>query len=92
MNFPIDITNIQRNQLRQCVTGCIILDNVSQITHGHVTVKRSVFNKVHFPEEPCYYFREDCIFCHRVFDIPNIKSAYYNYPISLYIPSKSWKN
>jgi hypothetical protein len=94
MNFPIDTINIMRNVLRQCVTGCIILDESiithGQLAHGHVTVRKSIFNIVHFPEEECYYFREDCIFCHSVFNIQNIQHAYLNYPLSLYIPSKSW--
>ena len=90
MNLSIDKINIHRNKLKQCKSGCIILDYISPIAHGHVTVRKSIFNKVRFPEEEYFYFKEDCIFCHRVFDIPDIKSAYFSYPLSLYIPSKSW--
>ena len=89
-NFPIDTINIQRNQLRQCQSGCIVLDYIARIAHGHVTVRKSIFNKVRFPEEACYHFKEDCIFCHRVFNISDIKTAYLNHPLSIYIPSQSW--
>jgi glycosyltransferase involved in cell wall biosynthesis len=89
--FPIiDTINIKRNQLRQCKSGCIVLDYIATIAHGHVTVRKTIFNIVRFPEEVCYYFKEDCIFCHRVFDILDIKTAYLSHPLSRYIPSQSW--
>lgn len=86
----ISQVHIIRNQLSQCYSGCIKLDYIARIAHGHVTVRKHIFDVVHFPEEKEYENREDCVFCYRVFDIPNIQTAYLNYPLSKYIPSNSW--
>jgi glycosyltransferase involved in cell wall biosynthesis len=90
--ISIDTINIQRNKLRQCNSGCIVLDYISIIAHGHVTVRKSIFNIVRFPEEACYFLKEDCVFCWSVFALPNIKNAYISNKLSFYEPSGTFNN
>jgi len=77
------------NSLRQHWSGCIEHINYMDgcIHHSQVTIKSEIFNKVKFPEENEYNRKEDCIFCHRVFDLPNIKNVYIKNKLSYYAPS-----
>jgi glycosyltransferase involved in cell wall biosynthesis len=89
--FPI-ITNI--NPIKSVLSiapSCCITWNSSamRIHHGQVTITRDVFEKVKFPEEPHFETWEDCVFCVRVFQLPNIQSAYIQHPLSKYIPSST---
>ena len=85
--------NVRANSLRQCYSGCIThkyyYDTNDKITHGHVSVKQCVFNQLQFPEEPEFYTKEDCVYCHRVFSIPNIKDSYIANELTYYKPSNS---
>ena len=85
----IDLSNYSmiRNQLSQAPSGCITLDNVQRIHHGQVSVTKEIFQQVQFPEEREYEIREDCVFCYRVFSLPNIRSVYLPDPLSKYSPS-----
>ena len=90
LSYPsIDMTTYPmiRNQLHQAPSGCITLDHIQRIHHGQVSVLRNIFAQVQFPEEPEYEVREDCVFCFRVFGLPNIQSVYLPIPLSKYRPS-----
>jgi len=51
-------------------------NNDDGIHHGHISIKRTIFDIVKFPEESQCYGMEDSIYCHKVFSIPNIKNSY----------------
>jgi len=85
--------NARINSLEQCYSGCIrhknfISDN-DKIHHGHVSIKQTIFNKIRFPEEPEFYRKEDCVFCHRVFSLSNVKNSYIVDELSYYKPSNT---
>jgi glycosyltransferase involved in cell wall biosynthesis len=84
--------DIRINELMQCYSGCIRHINFYKyqtqlIHHAQSSVKKCIFEIVKYPEEKEYYSREDCVFCHRVFSIPNIKNVYISNPLSIYKPS-----
>jgi len=86
--------NIRTNTLIQGWSGCIThtngySDNIDKIHHGQVTVKRSIFEEVKFPEEREFETKEDCVFCYRVFSLPNIKHSYIQNELSYYKPSNT---
>lgn len=84
---------IRTNSLIQSWSGCITHngydDNIDKIHHSQVTVKQNILDTIKFPEDPEYHLREDCVFCHRVFSLPNIKHAYIQNKLSYYKPSKT---
>jgi glycosyltransferase involved in cell wall biosynthesis len=84
---------IRPNSLKQCYSGCIAqkehYNTNEKIHHGHVSVKKTVFDKVQFPEEPEFYRKEDCVFCYRVFSLPNIKDSYVANQLTYYKPSNT---
>jgi len=82
---------IRANSLRQHWSGCIEHINYMDagIHHSQVSVKNDIFNKIKFPEETEFNRKEDCIFCHRVFNLPNIKNAYIANKLSYYAPSNT---
>jgi glycosyltransferase involved in cell wall biosynthesis len=87
-----DEIKVRTNTLIQCWSGCIKhIDgydvNIDKIHHSQVTVKNWILNVVQFPEEVEFNKREDCVFCHRVFSIPDIKHAYVQNKLSYYNPS-----
>jgi hypothetical protein len=90
-NIEQNDINIRINSLEQCYSGCIRhkIYNNEKIHHGHVSVKQTIFNIVHFPEEPEFYRKEDCVFCYRVFSLPNIKNAYIVNELTYYTPSNT---
>jgi len=91
LEFPKIITPvIYYNMLSRSVSGCIQLDGISKIAHGHVTVRKEIWDIIPFPEEDGADFKEDCIFCYNILGLPNIKTAYLNYPLLKYIPSFSY--
>ena len=61
-----------------------------KIHHSQVSVKRIIFNVMHFPEEFEYIAKEDNVYCHRVFSIPNIKDSYISNELSYYKASVSY--
>ena len=86
--------NIRTHTLIQGLTSCIThindySDRVDKIHHSQVTVKRKIFQAVWFPEEREFETKEDCIFCYRVFSLPNIKHAYIKNELSYYNPSST---
>jgi len=85
--------SIRSNSLKQCYSGCIThkcyYDTRDKIHHGHVSIKQYIFNQVKFPEEPEFYTKEDCVFCYRVFSIPNIKDSYIANELTYYKPSNT---
>jgi hypothetical protein len=86
--------NIRNHTLIQGFTSCIThindySDRVDKIHHSQVTVKREIFKSVWFPEEEEFNRKEDCIFCYRVFSLPNIKHAYIKNELSYYNPSNT---
>jgi glycosyltransferase involved in cell wall biosynthesis len=83
---------IRTNTLIKCWSGCIThingySNNIDKIHHGQVTVKREIFEQIHFPEEREFETKEDCVFCYRVFSLPNIKHLYIQNEMSYYNPS-----
>lgn len=80
---------IRINSLRQHWSGCIEHINYINegIHHSQVSIKKEILNNVKFPEEIEFNRKEDCIFCHRVFNLPNIKNAYVGNKLSFYAPS-----
>lgn len=85
----IDQFHLEQNTLRQSKSGCIELPKQGRIAHGHVSVKQHILRKIWYPEEKTYETREDCVFCYRAFDLPNLQTAYIHDPLSKYIPSNS---
>lgn len=85
--------NVRINSLEQCYSGCIkhkiYCNDNEKIHHGHVSLKQVIFNNVKFPEEPEFYRKEDCIFCYRVFSLPNIKNVYISNELTYYNPSNT---
>ena len=81
--------NVRVNSLRQHWSGCIEHINYINegIHHSQVSIKKEIFNDVQFPEETEFNRKEDCIFCHRVFNLPNIQNAYIANKLSFYSPS-----
>ena len=85
---------IRTDTLIQGWSGCIThingySDRVDKIHHGQVTVKRTIFEQVQFPEEREFETKEDCVFCYRVFSLPNIKHSYIQNELSYYNPSNT---
>jgi glycosyltransferase involved in cell wall biosynthesis len=83
---------IRTHTLTQGWSGCIThingySDNIDKIHHSQVSVKRSIFQEVQFPEEREFETKEDCVFCYRVFSLHNIKHAYIQNELSYYNPS-----
>ena len=90
-DFPQIINPIiQRNVLLRCISGCIKLHYNARIAHGHVTVRKEIWDIIQFPEEDTADFREDCIFCYNVCSLPNIKTTYLDYPLLKYYQSRSY--
>jgi len=90
----IEEIQVSPNSLIQCSSGCIIhKDNnknlVYHIHHSQVTLKKHILEKITFPEETEFNRREDSIFCHRVFNLENIKNAYIVNELSYYSPSNT---
>ena len=83
--------NVRTNSLRQHWSGCIEHINYVEegIHHSQVSVKNEIFNKIKFPEEIEFNRKEDCIFCHRVFNLPDIKNSYIANKLSYYAPSNT---
>lgn len=84
--------NIRTYTLVQSLSGCITQingysDNVDKIHHSQVTIKKGIFQQVQFPEEREFETKEDCVFCYRVFSLPNIKHSYIQNELSYYNPS-----
>lgn len=90
----IDDVNVRTNSLIQSWSGCITHingynDAIDKIHHSQVTVKNWILNQIKFPEESEFNRKEDCVFCHRVFDLPNIKHTYIVNELSYYSPSNT---
>ena len=85
---------VSTTTLIQSESGCITHinecnDSIDKIHHSQVTIKKEIFEKVQFPEEPEFNRREDCVFCYRIFSLPNIKHAYIQNELSYYNPSNT---
>ena len=87
----IENINVRHNSLKQCWSGCIVHKHAERdhILHSQPTVKLTIFNEIKYPEEPEYNRKEDCIFCHRVFSLPNINNTYIVNKLSYYNPSNT---
>jgi len=90
----IEIINVRTYSLIPSWSGCITHingynDKIDRIHHSQVTVKKTIFELVKFPEEFKFHRKEDSIFCHRVFSLPNIKNAYIKNKLSYYKPSNT---
>jgi cellulose synthase/poly-beta-1,6-N-acetylglucosamine synthase-like glycosyltransferase len=85
---------VRTNSLRQHCSGCIehidffkyINENIH---HSQVSVKKSIFDIIQFPEEVEFNRKEDCIFCNRVFNLQDIKHCYIANKLSYYAPSNT---
>jgi glycosyltransferase involved in cell wall biosynthesis len=84
---------VRHNSLTQHWSGCIThishSDHDDKIHHSQVTTKTDIFNKIKFPEEVEYNRKEDCVFCYRVFSLPNITNTYILNKLSYYAPSNT---
>ena len=89
----IENIQVKPNSLKQSWSGCIVHkdtdNNTHHIHHSQVTLKRYILDKVNFPEEVEFNRREDCLFCHKVFGLENIKNAYIVNELSYYNPSNT---
>jgi glycosyltransferase involved in cell wall biosynthesis len=90
----IQMIHIRNNSLVQSWSGCIThrngyYDYIDRIHHSQVTVKKTIFEKIQFPEEAEFHKKEDCVFCYRVFSLPNITNAYIQNKLSYYKPSRT---
>jgi hypothetical protein len=92
----IEVINIRVNELVQCYSGCIRhLDfykyhNTDQlIHHSQSSIKRHIFDTIKYPEEPEFTRKEDCVFCYKIFELPNIKNVYIYNKLSYYNPSNT---
>ena len=90
----IEDIHIKIESLIQCYSGCIIFKEynnnlIYKIHHGQPTLKKYILDKIKFPEETEFNAKEDCIFCHRVFGLENIKHAYIINELSYYSPSNT---
>ena len=86
--------NVRTNTLIQSSSGCITHingydDTVDRIHHSQVTVKKNIFEQIKFPEKIEFNRKEDCVFCHRVFSLPNIKNAYIQNKLTYYKESRT---
>jgi len=87
--------NVRNDSLMQSFSGCITHknwfdnDSIDRIHHSQVTVATHIFQEIQFPEEEEFHKKEDCVFCYRVFSLPNIKNAYIQNKLSYYKPSKT---
>jgi hypothetical protein len=94
-NFTLfENINVRINSLEQCHSCCIkhidfLKYKNEHIHHSQVSIKRKITDIVKFPEESKYHTREDCVFCHRVFGLENIKNAYISNILSYYRPSNT---
>jgi glycosyltransferase involved in cell wall biosynthesis len=102
-NFHLEFANFEYiteinkriNELMQCYSGCIRhkdfyrYNKSDLIHHSQSSIKQHIFDKVKYPEEKEYARKEDCVFCHRVFSIHNIKNVYISNQLSLYKPSNT---
>lgn len=95
VNMMINLeNNVRINHLIQAPSGCITQppgynDKIDKIHHSQVTVKSFILDEIKFSEEPEYINIEDCVFCYKVFSLPNIKNAYIKSELSYYRSSNS---
>jgi len=87
--------NVMTHTLIQSWSGCITHingynDTIDRIHHSQVTVKKNIFEQIKFPEEIEFNRKEDCVFCHRVFSLPNIKNAYIQNKLTYYKESRTF--
>ena len=85
---------VMTHTLIQSWSGCITHingynDTIDRIHHSQVTVKKNIFEQIKFPEEIEFNRKEDCVFCHRVFSLPNIKNAYIQNKLTYYKESRT---
>ena len=92
----IENVNIRINELVQCYSGCIrhldfnkYYNTDEHIHHSQNTIKREIFDIIKYPEEHEFTIKEDCIFCYKIFGIPNIKNVYISNKLSYYKPSNT---
>jgi glycosyltransferase involved in cell wall biosynthesis len=86
----IENIDLKINELKQCYSGCIInkiLDKKYHIHHSQSSIKKYIYDIVKYPEEKEYTRKEDSVFCHRVFSIPNIVNVYIANELSIYLQS-----
>ena len=89
----IETIDMRINELTQCYSGCIRHVDFYKyqlnmmIHHSQSSIKKYIFDIVKYPEEREFVRKEDCVFCHIVFSIPNIKNVYISNQLSLYKPS-----
>lgn len=89
----IEDINVRTNTLIKCWSGCITHNHShnhnDKIHHSQATVKKSILDIIKFPEEPEFHTKEDCVFCYRIFSLPNIKHAYIVNELSYYAESRT---
>jgi glycosyltransferase involved in cell wall biosynthesis len=81
------------NCLQRAPSGCTYNPNNDslRIHQSQATVKKEIFQQIQFQEGVDYERREDAVFCGDVTNLPNIRSAYINAPLSKYFISGSWQ-
>lgn len=90
----IEDVKVRTNTLIKSWSGCITHihdydDRIDKIHHSQVTVKNWILHIIKFPEEPDFHFKEDCVFCYKIFSLPNIKHAYISNNLTYYNPSRT---
>jgi glycosyltransferase involved in cell wall biosynthesis len=84
-----DDIKIRRNVLQRAPSGCAVVhdDIPAKIHHAHSTVRREIYERIQFREQPEYNHHEDSLFCGDVLTLPNLRTAYCTAPLSAYVPS-----
>jgi glycosyltransferase involved in cell wall biosynthesis len=91
---PINTIDFRVNELMQCYSGCIrhidFYRYQSQpIHHSQSSIRKYILNMVKYPEEKEFTRREDCIFCHKVFGLHDIRNVYIANELTCYNPSNT---
>jgi hypothetical protein len=84
-----DDIKIRRNVLQRAPSGCAVVhdDIPAKIHHAHSTVRKEIYERIQFREQPEYNRIEDAVFCGDVLSLPSIRSAYIATPMSAYVSS-----
>lgn len=81
-----------RNILARCPWGSTILTVPlfqAHIANGHVSIRAEVFSRIRYDESEAAQGREDTLFCTNVIVAYPSRTAYCNYVLSKYYPSRT---
>lgn len=79
----VDHMNLYPNSIIGNPRHCGVKVDIPNLTHGHLSIRASLFAKEKFKEEPNYVNWEDAEYCRRIIDKGH-KNCYIKNPITLY--------